>query len=428
MPKKIAFLVFYHKYNKFSFNALIGALETSEIFNYIDIYFIKKREDLFPHLEGLIEKYEKVVLGISFFTTQLWEIYGLIKTIRKKFGRKIFCIAGGSHPTGDPKGSLLKIGFDLVFIGEGEESLIEFLENLRNNTNYHTIKGIAYLDKDKKYFFTGKRKPVDLDKYPPFPIRSNKFGSIEITRGCPYVCYFCQTPYILGAIPRHRSIKSICKYIEIIKENNLTDIRFISPNAFSYGSLDGKTINVPKLEELLLKIKRIIGTKGRIFLGSFPSEVRPEHVNEDTLGLVKKYCDNDNITIGGQSGSQRILDMCHRGHTVKDLYKAVELTLKAKIKPNVDFIFGLPKETEEDVKLTLNVMKDLALKGARIHTHSFMPLPQTPFANEPVSRISLNVVDVINDLTSKGFAFGNWREQEKLAIKIAKYLKTKKLK
>ena len=427
MPKKIAFLVFYHKYNKFSFNALVGALETNEIINHIDIYFISNKEDLFPHLEGLIEKYEKVVLGISFFTTQLWEIYGLIKTIRKKFGRKILCIAGGAHATGDPK-STLNMGFDIVFIGESEESLIEYFHKIHSNRVYANIKGTALLDDEGKVFRNGKRKPVDLNKYPPFPIKSNKFGSIEITRGCPYVCYFCQTPYILGAIPRHRSIKSICKYIEIMEENNLTDIRFISPNAFSYGSSDGKTINLPKLEELLIKIKRIIGAEGRIFLGSFPSEVRPEHVNEDTLGLVKKYCDNDNITIGGQSGSQKILNLCHRGHTVKDLYNAVELTLNAKIKPNVDFIFGLPKETEEDVKLTLKVMKDLAFKGARIHTHSFIPLPQTPFANEPVSRISLNVVDEINDLTSKGLAFGNWREQERLAIKIAKYLKTKKLK
>ena len=366
-------------------------------------------------------------MGISFFTTQLWEIKNIIFKAKKISKNNVIFIAGGPHPTGDPLGTL-NMGFDIVFIGESEESLIEYFQKIHSNRKYTDIKGIALFDDEGKLLRTGKSEPVDLDKYPPFPMKSNKFGSIEITRGCPYVCYFCQTPYILGAIPRHRSIKSICKYIEIMKENNLTDIRFISPNAFSYGSLDGKTINIPKLEELLIKIKRIIGTKGRIFLGSFPSEVRPEHVNEDTLGLVKNYCDNDNITIGGQSGSQKILELCHRGHTVKDIYNAVELTLKAKIKPNVDFIFGLPKETEEDVKLTLNVMKDLALKGVRIHTHSFIPLPQTPFANESVSRISLNVVDDINDLTSKGLAFGNWREQERLAIKIAKYLKTKKLK
>jgi len=427
LQKNIAFVVFYHKKNKYSFNALIGALETRKDLNDIDIYFIKNKEDLLPHLEALIGKYEKVVLGISFFTTQLWEMYGLIKTIRKKFGRKILCIAGGPHPTGDPQGSL-KIGFDVVFIGEGEESLIEFLETLRINTNYQTIKGIAYIDKDKKYYFTGKTTPINLDEYPPFPISYNKFGAIEITRGCPYICYFCQTPYILGTKPRHRSIQSICKYIKIMKEKNLTDIRFISPNAFSYGSLDGKTLNIAKLEELLSQVKEIIAPTGRIFLGSFPSEVRPEHVNNETLSLITEYCDNDNITIGGQSGSQRILDLCHRGHTVSDVYNAVDLTIKAQIKPNVDFIFGLPFETEDDIKQTIEVIQDLTLKGARIHTHSFIPLPQTPFAKESAGRINNTIKNTILRLTSKGQAFGDWINQERLAIRIAKYLKTKKLK
>ena len=427
MPEKIAFIVFYHKNNKFSFNALIGALETNDIDNYIDIFFILNKEELLNIIKTTIDNYLKVVVGISFFTTQLWEIKNLIFKEKKKFSNNVLFIAGGPHPTGDPLGTL-NMGFDVVFIGESEESLIEFFQKLHSNSDYANIKGIALLDDESKLLRTGKREPVDLNKYPPFPIKSNRYGSIEITRGCPYVCYFCQTPYILGAIPRHRSVESVCKYVEIMKEKNLIDIRFISPNAFSYGSSDGKNINIPKLEELLLKIKRIIGTKGRIFLGSFPSEVRPEHVNDDTLDLVKKYCDNDNITIGGQSGSQKILELCHRGHTVEDLYNAVELTLEAKIKPNVDFIFGLPKETEEDIILTINLMKELASKGARIHTHSFIPLPQTPFANESVSRISLKIIDEINDLTSKGFAFGNWREQERLAIKIAKYLKTKKLK
>jgi len=427
LPKNIAFIVYYHKDNKFSFNALIGALETNEVVKHIDIYFISKKEELFNTILTTMDNYSNVVVGISFFTTQLWEIKNIIFKAKKFSNKNVLFIAGGPHPTGDPLGTL-NMGFDVVFIGESEDSLIEFFQKIHSNRNYANIKGIALLDDEGKLSRNGKRKPVDLNKYPPFPIKSNKFGSIEITRGCPYVCYFCQTPYILGAIPRHRSIESICKFVEIMKEKNLTDIRFISPNAFSYGSLEGKILNVPKLENLLMKIKDIIGPDGRIFLGSFPSEVRPEHVNEKTLGLLKKYCYNDNITIGGQSGSQRILDLCHRGHTINDLYKAVELTLKSKIKPNVDFIFGLPKETEEDIKLTVKMMKDLALKGARIHMHAFIPLPQTPFANEPVSRISLNVVDEINALTSKGLAFGNWREQERLAIKIAKYLKTQKLK
>ena len=427
MSKKTAFSVYYTNANKYSFNALTGALETERNFNGLDIYFMRNKEELLNSLTEFIEKYEKIILGISFFTTQLWDIFGLIKIIRKKFGSRIFCIAGGPHPTGDPKRTL-KMGFDVVFIGEGEESLIEFVKNFINEKNYRTIKGIAYLDKNGNYHYTGKRPPINLDRYSPFPIKHNKFGPIEITRGCPYICYFCQTPFILGAYPRHRSIASICEFVKLMKAKNLTDIRFITPNAFSYGSIDGKTVNLEEIENLLQKTKEIIKPEGRIFFGSFPSEVRPEHVNEMTLELILKYASNDNIIIGAQSGSQRILDLCHRDHTIEDVYNAVELTLSKNLKANVDFIFGLPGEKEEDVMFTINMMKDLSKKGAKIHTHSFIPLPQTPFAGKDVGRINKDIEKAIMELTSKGFAFGKWKKQERLAIKIGKYLKTGKLK
>jgi B12-binding domain/radical SAM domain protein len=204
---------------------------------------------------------------------------------------------------------------------------------------------------------------------------------------------------------------------------DLTDIRFITPNAFSYGSQDGKNLNLEKLEDLLFNIRKILGSKGRIFLGTFPSEVRPEHVIEETLNLILKYANNDNITIGAQSGSQKLLDSCHRDHTIQDIYNAVDLTLKSNLKINVDFIFGLPEENEEDIKLTIQMMKDLATKGARIHAHSFIPLPQTPYANATVKKIRDLYKKEIKLLTSKGFAFGDWQKQERLAMKIANYMK-----
>ncbi|TFG30464.1 MAG: TIGR04013 family B12-binding domain/radical SAM domain-containing protein [Promethearchaeota archaeon] len=425
MRKKIAFIVYYTSSNRYSFNALVGALETEKTLSDIEIFFINTKESLFDALYHYIQKYEYIVLAISFFTTQLWEIQGLMSSIKKKFGKRIFYIAGGPHPSGDPKGTL-ELGFDIIFIGEGEESLIEFLQNLKNGQDFRNIKGIAFLDENNIYQYTGKRTPIDLNRYPPFPVKHNKFGAIEITRGCPYVCYFCQTPFILGTNPRHRSIESICKYIRIMKSKNLTDIRFITPNAFSYGSEDGKNLNLNKLENLLQKIKEIILPRGKIFFGSFPSEVRPEHVNERTLDLILKYASNDNIIIGAQSGSQRVLDLCHREHSIEDVYNAVELTLSKNLKANVDFIFGLPGENSEDVKLTIKMMNNLVKKGAKIHTHSFIPLPNTPFAKKSLNLIDEKMKKAILKLTSSGNAFGDWKTQQRMAIKISKYLNQKK--
>ncbi|MHA2393011.1 MAG: TIGR04013 family B12-binding domain/radical SAM domain-containing protein [Promethearchaeota archaeon] len=421
---EIAFVVYYNKHNFYSLNAIAGALETDNIFEILDFYFVRSKDELVGTIEKIINNYIKVIVAISFFTTQLFETQDLVKELNRHFDNRCFLIAGGSHPTGDPYGTL-KMGFDIVVVGEGEETIIELAKKIIFNEKVRDVKGIAYLDEENEYKYTTRLGFINLDKYPPFPIKNTRFGAIEITRGCPYVCYFCQTPYILGTKPRHRSVESICKYVDKLKNHyeDHTDIRFITPNAFSYGSEDGKILNLPKLEKLLISIREVIGEKGRIFLGTFPSEVRPEHVNQDTLNLVLKYGNNDNITIGAQSGSRKILDMCHRGHTVEDVRKAVELTLKNNLKINVDFIFGLPGETDKDVRSTIELMKVLVHKGARIHAHSFIPLPQTPFSKEPAKRISGIYKKEILNLISKGEGFGNWREQERLAMKITRYLK-----
>lgn len=426
MKRDTALILYYNKQNKYSFNALVGAIETENCFDDLKIYFIRRENELITELRNIIKRHEKTVVGISFFTTQLWDTYGIIKELREKYGNKPLYITGGPHPTGDPLGTL-RMGFDIVVKGEGEETLIELLQKIDNNEDYSTVKGIAFINDGGEYHYTGRRPPINLDKYPPFAVKHNKFGPIEITRGCPFVCYFCQTPHIFSGRQRHKSTESICKYVQIMRNKNLSDIRFITPNAFSYGSLDGKKLNIASLEELLSNIRKFINPNGRIFIGSFPSEVRPENVTEETINLISQYADNDNLIIGAQSGSQRILDLCHRGHMVEDVYNAVKLTLQAGLKANVDFIFGLPGENEKDIKLTIKVMSDLVKMGARIHAHTFMPLPQTPFAKAPAGRINKDIRRMIRELIPKGIVYGDWREQEKIAKKIAKYLKTGEL-
>lgn len=423
--KNLAFVAYYQKANIYSFNALIGAIETDVRLEDIPIFFSRGEETLIANLENLLKSYNKVVAGISFFTTQLWEIYNLLKTLRRKFDKKVMLIAGGPHPTGDPQGAL-RMGFDLVVIGEGEETIIDLLVKIKFGKNLYDTKGIAFIDDNANYHYTGKRKRVELDKFPPFPYKHLRFGAIEITRGCPYGCHFCQTPFILGSYPRHRSIESICQAVKILKQHDKTDIRFITPNAFSYGSPDGKKVNIAKLEELLINIHDLIKPEGKVFLGSFPSEVRPEHVTTHTLNLVLNYAANDNIAIGAQSGSQDVLDACNRGHTVKEIFNAVQKILNSGLKANVDFIFGLPNETEADIDKTIKVIKELASMGARIHTHSFIPLPKTAFEKEPVRKISNHLREILQELNSKGIAYGEWKKQEAVAVKIAEYLRTRK--
>jgi radical SAM superfamily enzyme YgiQ (UPF0313 family) len=148
--------------------------------------------------------------------------------------------------------------------------------------------------------------------------------------------------------------------------------------------------------------------------------VRPEHFSQEAVELVCQYAANDNLVIGAQSGSQRMLDLSHRGHSVEDTYRAVQYTLDAGLSANVDFIFGMPGETEEDQALTRRVIEDLAAMGARIHSHAFMPLAGTPWTDFPPGDVDPETRDLLERLTGTGKQFGQWREQREAFKAMAK--------
>jgi radical SAM superfamily enzyme YgiQ (UPF0313 family) len=86
--------------------------------------------------------------------------------------------------------------------------------------------------------------------------------------------------------------------------------------------------------------------------------------------------------------------------------------LAAGLKPHVDFIFGLPGETAEELRDTMELIRELVTLGALIHAHTFMPLPQTGFAAEPPGRISPRLRSAIRELVHAGSLYGDWHWQQ----------------
>lgn len=407
--RKIAIIMNYTSHNRNSFNSLLGALEVNPDIK-VDIYFAVNEQEILSLLRQCMDSYCKIILAFSFFTCHLQKIARTISVIIKEMKsardkNKILLIAGGPHASGDPRGTL-EIGFDFVFMGESEESFPNFLRAIIDNNDCSGIKGLMY-KYDGEHIFTGKTGPVDLDFFPPFSSKHKKFGPIEITRGCPFCCYYCQTPQLFGARVRHRSKDVILDYVKDMRQHKLRDVRFVSPDAFAYGSNDGKKINLEAIESLFSEIYNEINPNGRQFIASFPSEVRPEHVTEETLDIVLRYGANRNIIFGAQTGSERLLENINRGHTIEDVYSAVDICIKKKITPHVDFIFGLPGENEEDVLDTMKMINDLVSNGAVIHAHRFFPLPQTVFSKERPGEIDKKLVRLLGELGRKGLAYGN---------------------
>ena len=408
----VAIAFYYSKETRYSVHALLSAIDISDL--NVDVYLISEDDLVLNKVFALTRMYKVVVFGFTLFTTSLHKLLWITKFLTKSKPKNLLLIAGGPYATGDPVGALT-LGFDIVFVGESERSLTEFLREVIERGDPLRIQGIAYRE-DGDFFFNGKPEPIDLNKYPPFPYWRRKFNPIEITRGCPFQCGYCQTPYIHGFILRHRNVENVTKYAEIFWKHGLRDLRFITPNALAYGSLNGIRPNVNALVELLSSL-RVLKERygGRVFMGSFPSEVRPEFLNYDLAKLLKEHVDNRRIIIGAQSGSKKILRLLRRGHTVDDVLEAVEAALKVGFKVDVDFIFGLPGENEEDVEETLKLMEKLVRMGARIHAHTFIPLPGSPLENAPPGKIPLKIKKYLMKIYGKGKLYGDWLKQERIA-------------
>jgi B12-binding domain/radical SAM domain protein len=420
---KTAFAFVEYSYNRYSIAVLAGALEADERMQDTDIHFLKsnpKNERDTTFIEEVLElakRYDKLILGFSFHTPNVIPMSQTIGELRERLEQthtdNVVLIAGGPHPSGDPLGTL-EMGIDIVVVGEGEVVLPELLEKLYKGESFSNVLGVSFFE-NNNYRYTGKPKPIDLSDYPAFAVKHKRYAPIEIGRGCPWACKFCQTPFLMGGRMRYRSVDSTVKYAKIAKEQmNIRDLRFITPVSFAYGSPDGRTTNPEAVEELLKGVSSIYGRE-HLFFGSFPSEVRPESVTPEMLTLVKKYCANDNIIIGAQSGSETMLEAIHRGHSAQDVMNAVKLILEFGFIANVDFIFGMPGETQEDIDTSLDFMKRLTDMGARVHSHTFMPLVGTPLSNGQPGVVDEKTKGMLEALRSRGLEYGHWKQQEVIA-------------
>ncbi len=310
------------------------------------------------HMKKACDSVDRAILVYSFMTPHISEVWNEIRLL-KRFSNKLFFLAGGPHASGAPD-ETLAMGFDTVITGPGEAGLASAL---------HSI-----LDDPEPFRHRVIRLPADISLDIALPVsRLVPFiPPLEIMRGCSCRCAFCQTG--MTQKPVFRSLESISKYVEILVQRNLLQRNgFICPSGLEYGSAGPGRIDLSRIEALLDTAK----SAGIIHLeyGIFPSEIHPRTMNEAGLKLIRKYCSNKKITIGAQSGSDRLLKKLRRGHTIEDIETACALAVSQGFRPILDFIIGFPGETDDDRAETLRWTRKLhARYGARIQMHYFLPL------------------------------------------------------
>lgn len=263
---------------------------------------------------------------------------------------------------GGPEGrnhidNFLKYGADFIVLGEGEETMLELIRSIDNNeTNYSSIKGIAFYNSNNVCINPERNKIKNLDELPLpnrkkvnlqlyFDAWKQKHGtstiSINTMRGCPYTCKWCSRA-VYGQTYRRRSAKAVVDEIVWIQENYQVDSVWFVDDVF--------TISHKWLDEFKNEI-----TSRKISM-PFECITRADRLNEEVLlNLKKSGCFR--VWIGAESGSQRVIDLMDRRVEVNQVRNMIQLAQAIGIQAGTFIMVGYPGETEADIYETVHHLK-----------------------------------------------------------------------
>ncbi len=306
--------------------------------------------------------------------------------------------------------------FDLFFVGEAEEGLLEILNKITSLKSKQTSRQDILLELtsiegvyvpslyEEKYSQEGVSlglEPVNgctgipriinrriikdlecayfpLKQMVPFKAPVHDRAVVELFRGCYRGCRFCLAGYLYRPV-RFRSLPLLQEQSSKIIENTGFDTLGLT----SFNSSD-----YPNLKELILFLKKSYGDKLTLSLPSLGMRA----------SSVELACISDkrrtNLTFAPEAASERLRKVINKNLTEEEIFNTVKETAKQGMDLlKLYFMVGLPTEREEDVQAIVSLVKELH-KTANAHRTSkrpfhlnitvspFIPKPHTPFERE----------------------------------------------
>jgi len=346
-------------------------------------YISQLQEDKDPawdELERVITEYGPDVIGISAMTTKVASAYKTADHV-KKIAPSLPVVMGGAHPTARAEEVLGYGSIDYVVRDEGERSFNDLLRLLSDaNNNKPSSDGLSNIS-NLSYLANGKVRHNDSAPFIkeletiPFPARSSllhidkysseDLGVILTSRGCPFRCSYCYHPW-RGRVNFRSAQNVVDEMLLMYHDHNVRHF------AIKDDSFTARRSHVEALCDAIDKEKLKI---------SWDCTTRPNIIDKSLLDrMVQSGCTV--IKIGIETGSQRMLDVCNRGTTFEQVRKAARLFNDKGIFWSGYFMMGLPQEKEEDIKSTLDLMRELRPYYAGLGVYE--PFPNTVLFDEAV--------------------------------------------
>ncbi len=336
-----------------------------------------QQEDLpcWSEIATVVREFKPDIVGSSAMTVYLESAWKVLK-IAKSISPQVITVLGGPAVTVNPVSAMLEPCVDFAVSGEGEiasAQLIEALER-RDASALRRIAGLSWRSEDGGTQNNARGPWIDVDtidrpardvlafkEYPP-----DLYGTSVTARGCPYRCAFCNSSAIWGSRMRYRSVANVVEEIEATKGRFGTTYYHFFDDVF--------TINKRRTKRLLqLMIERDVRIR-------YWCNTRLDVLDEELLDLLAQSgCDN--LSVGIESGSDRILRCINKGISRSMIEDRLAVLERSGLGWSAFFMMGFPDEYTEDLELTLSLMEQVRPPKGIIFS-IFTPYEGTPLYEE----------------------------------------------
>ncbi|GEM_PF-39177 len=348
----------------FGFSESKTLFQAAKIFKPVDFTkydMAKKKVDLKEEFTNVFKDYNPDILAFSVLSDQ-FIISKEISETAKRLNPNIVVIWGGAHATLDPENVLKNYGADFVCLGEGLEAFPEFLSAFKDGKDLYNIKniwGIRNGEIIKNDLRPLKQNLDDLpyldwdifDKrhfYKPFSGKVYIGGDHMLNWGCVNNCTYCINNFYHNlyagkkcAFLRRYSPKRIVEELKYLEEKYGIEFFKFFDEDFLLRPLD----SLKELSELYKKEVNV----------PFSIETNPKFVDRERVALLKNM-NCVNASLGVETGDLKARkEILGRIDSEEDIVRAFTLLREAGIKTSSFNMLGLPFESREAYKKTIEI-------------------------------------------------------------------------
>lgn len=287
-----------------------------------------------PNISEVIQNFKPEVIGISIFSYLYDESQRMIDNVSKISDAPI--MIGGPHVTFFPEDFMKDKRVSYLVRGEAESIILDLVNNA----------------KQQPFPVIINCPPPSAEEIPAVNL-DIAFGSqylqnyqIQLSRGCPFSCSFCNIDLIAGKKVRARNLELCIEQIVTAKKHypNINNITITD---------DCPTFNKKRFKQFL-----IMFADNKIDATLSIDNVRADLIDEEILQLYVK-AGGRNICLGTESGHPEVFNLVNKGESLEEIVNAAKLIRKYDLELGLCFVIGLPEDTLEKHEYSIKLAKHL---------------------------------------------------------------------